>query len=141
MVMKIGISIFNIIVADMAPTKPATDPTDKSTLPPVNIHKSIPIANVTEVTIRRNLEKLENEGFLKRTHGGAILLDYLEETIGENEESKDVLIYHEIADTAYHLVSDGDAIMLINGTVNAYIARALATHSNLTIVTNDLLIT
>ena len=28
---------------------------------------------VSEVTIRRDLEKLETEGFLKRTYGGAIL--------------------------------------------------------------------
>lgn len=29
--------------------------------------------NVTEATIRRDLEKLENEQFLTRTHGGAVL--------------------------------------------------------------------
>lgn len=106
----------------------------------VSVAKLSELLDVTEVTIRRDLEKLENEGFLKRTHGGAILLDYLEESLGENEESKDALVYQEIADTAFHLVNDGDAIMLINGSVNAYIARSLTAHSNLTIVTNDLLI-
>ena len=29
--------------------------------------------NVSEVTIRRDLEKLEKEGFITRTHGGAVL--------------------------------------------------------------------
>ncbi len=107
----------------------------------VSVTKLSELLDVTEVTIRRDLEKLENEGFLKRTHGGAVLLDYIEESAsGELEESKDILLYQEIAETAFHLVNDGDAIMLINGSVNTYIAKALTSHNNLTIVTNDLLI-
>ncbi len=107
----------------------------------VSVSKLSQLLDVTEVTIRRDLEKLENEGFLKRTHGGAVLMDYVEESaLGEYEESKDILLYQEIADTAFHLVNDGEAIMLTNGTVNAYIAKALSEHSNLTIVTNDLVI-
>lgn len=107
----------------------------------VSVTKLSELLNVTEVTIRRDLEKLEQEGFLKRTHGGAVLLDYVEETAWEeNEEIKDVLLYQEIADTAFHLVNDGDAIMLTNGPVNAFIAKALSARSNLTVVTNDLLI-
>lgn len=105
----------------------------------VSVAKLSELLNVTEVTIRRDLEKLENEGFLKRTHGGAVLLEYVEEAIwDENEETKDILIYQEIADTAYHLVNDNDAIMLTSGPVNAFIAKALSTRSNLTVVTNDL---
>ncbi len=107
----------------------------------VSVSKLSELLDVTEVTIRRDLEKLESEGFLKRTHGGAVLMDYVEESaLGENEESKDILLYQEIADTALHLVNDGEAIMLTNGTVNTYIAKALSEHSNLTIVTNDLMI-
>ncbi len=105
----------------------------------VSVAKLSELLDVTEVTIRRDLEKLEKEGFLKRTHGGAVLLDYIEEAaIGENEEGKNILLYQEIADTAYHLVNDGDAILLISGTVNSYIAKVLTARNNLTIVTNDL---
>jgi len=105
----------------------------------VSVAKLSELLDVTEVTIRRDLEKLEKEGFLKRTHGGAVLLDYVEESIwDENEELKDVLLYQEIADTAFHLVNDGEAIMLTSGPVNAFIAKALSARSNLTIVTNDL---
>jgi len=107
----------------------------------VSVTKLSKLLDVTEVTIRRDLEKLEKEGFLKRTHGGAVLLDYIEETItDESEDNSDILLYQEIAETAFHLVNDGDAIMLINGPVNAYIAKALTARHNLTIVTNDLLI-
>jgi DeoR family fructose operon transcriptional repressor len=107
----------------------------------VSVAKLSELLNVTEVTIRRDLEKLEHDGFLKRTHGGAVLLDYAEEAAWEeSQEVKDVLLYQEIADTAFHLVNDGDAIMLTNGPVNAIIAKALSAHNNLTVVTNDLLI-
>ncbi len=105
----------------------------------VSVAKLSELLNVTEVTVRRDLEKLEKEGFLKRTHGGAVLMDYVDEAVWEeNDEIKDILIYQEIADTAYHLVNDGDAIMLTNGPVNAFIAKALTGRNNLTIVTNDL---
>ena len=107
----------------------------------VSVAKLSELLDVTEVTIRRDLEKLESEGFLKRTHGGAVLMDYVEESIwDEKEDNKDLLIYQEIADTAFHLVNDGDAVMLTSGSVNAYIAKALSARSNLTVVTNDLLI-
>ncbi len=105
----------------------------------VSVAKLSELLNVTEVTVRRDLEKLENEGFLKRTHGGAVLMDYVDETAWEeNEEIKDILLYQEIADTAYHLVNDQDAIMLTSGPVNTFIAKALSARNNLTIVTNDL---
>ncbi len=107
----------------------------------VSVAKLSEMLDVTEVTIRRDLEKLENEDFLKRTHGGAVLLDYVEDTIWDvNEENKDIQLYQEIADTAVYLVNDGDAVMLTNGSVNTFIAKALSTRSNLTVVTNDLLI-
>jgi DeoR family transcriptional regulator, fructose operon transcriptional repressor len=105
----------------------------------VSVTKLSELLNVTEVTIRRDLEKLEAEGFLKRTHGGAVLLDPTQEQIWDESDSlEDVQLYQEIADTAFHLVGDGEAIMLATGTVNAYIAKALSMRSNLTVVTNDL---
>jgi DeoR/GlpR family transcriptional regulator of sugar metabolism len=105
----------------------------------VSVAKLSELLNVTEVTIRRDLEKLEAEGFLKRTHGGAVLFDPDAEPIRDESDSfEDVQLCKEIADTAFHLVSDGDAIMLPTGNINAYIAKALSTRSNLTVVTNDL---
>ncbi|WP_052327937.1 DeoR family transcriptional regulator [Thermoclostridium stercorarium] len=49
----------------------------------VSVAKLSELLNVTEVTIRRDLEKLEKEGFLERTHGGAILKEYTEEEHAE----------------------------------------------------------
>lgn len=97
------------------------------------------LLDVSEVTIRRDLEKLEHEGFLERTHGGAVLLSYVEEDIVENETD---LLYsdqrREIADTAFHLIPDGDTLMLTDGLTNLQIAKRLKDRSGLTVLTNDL---
>lgn len=95
--------------------------------------------NVSEVTIRKDLEKLEEEGFLTRTHGGAIL----------NKEEDDPIVYaevnnlenyQEIADIAVQLIKDGDIIMLTNGLINLHIAKKLGSKNNITVLTNDITI-
>jgi Transcriptional regulators of sugar metabolism len=99
--------------------------------------------NVTEVTIRRDLEKLENENFLVRTHGGAVLIE-------ENNDDNTLVSLEENASTSEHrkiigqiasyFINDGDVIFIGPGSVSRYIARALKGKKNLTVVTNDLLV-
>ena len=98
------------------------------------------LLEVSEVTIRRDLEVLEEEGFLQRTHGGAILNETDAPIITATEDTKTLAQQHEIADTAFHFISDGDIVMLTHGSTNLQIARRLVKHKNLTVLTNDLLI-
>jgi len=95
--------------------------------------------NVSEVTIRRDLEKLESEGFLTRTHGGAVLNNKEDEKtpLLEGHNPKD---YQEIAEIAVQLIKDGDIIMLTNGLINLYIAKKLGNKNNITVLTNDITI-
>ena len=98
------------------------------------------LLNVSEVTVRRDLERLETEGLLTRTHGGAVLNkedvdDPLLEVIERSGAKED---YDRIASIALRLVSDGDVVMLSNGPVNTRIAAALAKRSGLTVLTNDM---
>ena len=104
----------------------------------VSVAKLSELLDVTEVTIRRDLEKLEGEGFLQRTHGGAIIKDFQEEDHAEELSDKYITQRQEIAETAFHLVSDNDMIMITEGLTNVYIARKLALKNNLTVLTNDL---
>lgn len=105
----------------------------------VSVAKLSSLLKVTEVTIRRDLEKLENEGFLKRAHGGAVLNAESEETFTyEANEDDHALEMMEIADTIFHLVSDNDIIMLTDGPTNLKAARKLTHKKNLTVLTNDL---
>ncbi len=98
------------------------------------------LLNVSEVTVRRDLERLESEGWLTRTHGGAILSepdssDPLLEVIERSASNEE---HDRIAAIALRMVSDGDVVMLSNGPVNTRIAAALEKRSGLTVLTNDI---
>jgi DeoR family fructose operon transcriptional repressor len=96
---------------------------------------------VSTVTVRRDLEKLEEKGLLLRTHGGAISLPSpsgeagLEKSFAEKEEA---LVFEKelIAEAAAKLVKDDEAILLTPGTTNMFLARKLAGTKKLTLVTN-----
>ena len=98
------------------------------------------VLDVSEVTIRRDLEKLEKEGFLSRIHGGAILNQ--EATIDPITPIEDHNLekYKEISNIAIHMIKDNDVIMLANGPINMQIAKKLPTKNNITVLTNDILI-
>jgi DeoR/GlpR family transcriptional regulator of sugar metabolism len=99
--------------------------------------------HVTEVTVRRDLEKLENENFLTRTHGGAILNESTETLEVRNvliEEAPNSEQYKIIGEIANYFINDDDVVFLGAGTVNRYIARALKGRSKVSVVTTDLLV-
>lgn len=97
------------------------------------------IFKVTEVTIRQDLEKLEEEGLIKREHGGAYL-----KNIGYNVRniellSKDNMAEKEaIAEKAVDLINDGDTIILDSGSTVTEIAKLITGFKNLTVITNAL---
>jgi DeoR/GlpR family transcriptional regulator of sugar metabolism len=96
---------------------------------------------VTEVTVRRDLEKLENENFLIRTHGGAILND--ESSLPErpsflDEDPETEKIRDTIGQIASLFVKDNDIVFLSHGAVNRHIGKSLKGKKNVTVVTNDL---
>ena len=91
-------------------------------------------------TIRRDLDQLDREGVLIRTHGGAVsaasgqLKDRaLDVRLRMQTEEKE-----RIARLAGDLVDDGSVIMLNAGTTTLAVARALRNHRELTIATNNL---
>jgi len=97
------------------------------------------LLDVTEVTIRRDLEKLESEGFLKRIHGGAMLIEQEELSfLPDPDPQGDAR--NEIGVLASRLVEDNDVIMITQGPTSLQLARNLGERKNLTILTNDLLI-
>lgn len=109
----------------------------------LKIHKSVDVSflsmemNVSQVTIRKDLEKLERDKYLLRSHGGAVLNDHLfnEPSFVEKEGS----LNEEkaaIAQEAAKLVKDGMTIALSTGTSVSHLSRALKDRSGLTIVTN-----
>jgi DeoR/GlpR family transcriptional regulator of sugar metabolism len=99
---------------------------------------------VSQMTIRRDLEELDAHGFVRRTHGGALLpersRDLLEppvlERIHENSEAKRAL-----GRAAADLIVEGEAVFLGSGTTTLAVAAELAARpKRLTVITNALTI-
>ncbi|GIP26448.1 DeoR family transcriptional regulator [Paenibacillus sp. J23TS9] len=92
-------------------------------------------------TIRRDLEYLESEGYLRRVHGGAILKepDYSREIPLPIRESIYLEEKKELAHIAIRYVTEGMSIALDPSTTNTQIAKALkAKFDQLTVITNSL---
>ena len=95
--------------------------------------------NVTEETIRRDLDKLEKDGFAEKTYGGALLKQTINMDMPfrvrerANKEGK-----HIIAQKAAALVEDGDTIMLDSSSTVLGIARQLKNRKHVTVITNSI---
>ena len=93
---------------------------------------------VTEETIRRDLEKLEKEGLLKKTYGGAVLAENLSAELPyrmrvETNKTQKLIIAEKIQ----KLIEPKDNIMLDASSTCVHIARKLKNKDKLTIITNS----
>ncbi|MDZ7601601.1 MAG: DeoR/GlpR family DNA-binding transcription regulator [Hoeflea sp.] len=94
---------------------------------------------VSEATIRQDLERLEKEGHITREHGGAFLNAMRSQVQG-------FVLHHQvnmdrkrkIGAYGANLVSDGETLILDAGTTTTEVATRLVTRKNLTIITNAL---
>lgn len=95
--------------------------------------------NVTEETIRRDLEKLEQEGFAKKTYGGAVLNESLYAEVPYNvRKITNTSAKQRIADLIEDMVEDGERIMLDASSTALFIVKRLKSKKNLTIITNSI---
>jgi len=93
---------------------------------------------VTEETIRRDLEKLEKEGLLKKTYGGAVQAENLSADppyLMRAETNKAQKL--AIAEKIQKLVQPKENIMLDASSTCVHIARKLKNMGKLTIITNS----
>lgn len=94
---------------------------------------------LSESTIRRDLDKLEKEGFLHKTYGGAVLADGYQPVAEDDQHaSAGELENDKIARVAAEMAAEGDAIFLGNGPACLRLAGHLTAKQRLTVVTNDL---
>lgn len=93
---------------------------------------------VSSATVRRDLARLESQGLLIRSHGGAVRVERGHEIpIGSRELTR-AQEKRRIAVKAVDLVADGEVVGITGGTTTMEVARALPDHLNLTVVTNAL---
>jgi DeoR/GlpR family transcriptional regulator of sugar metabolism len=95
--------------------------------------------DVTEETIRRDLEKLEKKGILMRTYGGAILCDSTtEDPPFTVRVTKNKLGKQKIAKKVAEWIQDGETIMLDSSSTALEVAKNIKDKRNLTVITNSI---
>ncbi|HEU5116453.1 MAG TPA: DeoR/GlpR family DNA-binding transcription regulator [Isosphaeraceae bacterium] len=98
----------------------------------------VEVLGVSESTVRRDLEALDQAGSVRRTHGGAVFAGdvrampaFEDRTAAASREKR------AIGHSAAALVSDGDTVLLDGGTTTLEVARALVGRP-IQVVTNSL---
>ena len=89
-------------------------------------------------TVRRDLDELEDQGVLKRVHGGAVLPlpgepRFLDRLGGDDEPAKE-----RLAALAAPLLADGEVVVLGGGTTTLQLARSLRPDLRATVLTASL---
>jgi DeoR/GlpR family transcriptional regulator of sugar metabolism len=95
--------------------------------------------SVSEVTIRKDLEKLEQLGIVRRLHGGAVLTESDDSDRFSAEGDPCFIEKQELADLADRLIDPDDIVFLGPGTTCYHIARKLRNGSKrLRIISNSI---
>ena len=85
---------------------------------------------VSDSTVRRDLSALEEEGVVRRTHGGAVFVsDRFSALNYAARESTAVAEKRAIGEATAALISDGETILLDGGTTTFQVARHLLSRS------------
>ncbi|MGQ9647704.1 MAG: DeoR/GlpR family DNA-binding transcription regulator [Thermodesulfobacteriota bacterium] len=104
----------------------------------INISDICKDLGVSSMTIRRDLNDLEREGLLLRTHGGAILSNkeleppFVKRSFTKKEEKI------QIGMTAARMVENGDVIAIDTGSTPLEVARSLDENIDIMVLTNFL---
>ncbi|GIP22538.1 DeoR/GlpR family DNA-binding transcription regulator [Paenibacillus sp. J22TS3] len=104
----------------------------------VQVHALAMSFNVSMETIRRDLDRLEQEGKLRKVYGGAVL--------ARSEQTEPAFFKRSrmhfgekqvIGKLAASLIHDGETILLDNGTTTIEIIKQLKNRSHVTVITNS----
>jgi DeoR/GlpR family transcriptional regulator of sugar metabolism len=107
----------------------------------VSVSQFVDAFKVSEVTIRRDLESLEEKGLLLRTYGGAVRRDeskIANEFLYGEKAKRNISEKKAIARAAFEYIRPNETIFLDSGTTTLEIARLIKNSGkDLTIVTNS----
>ena len=93
---------------------------------------------VSEMTIRRDLDELDKQGFIQRVHGGAMLNDpaFFEMSVSA-KSTQFTTEKEQIGRAAADFVEDGSTILIDAGTTTLEIVKNLK-HKKISLITNGL---
>jgi len=94
---------------------------------------------MSEATVRRDLQKLEQKGILKSVYGGVVISEYANSVVpvafrdGENADKKE-----KIALEAAALIKDNDTVIFDSSSTVRRMCKHIKDRKNLTVITNNL---
>ena len=98
------------------------------------------IYEVSEETIRRDLDKLVQDGFAIKSYGGAVINENVNIELPFNiRKNRNIVGKQHIAELVSEQIKDGDSIMLDASSTAVYVAKTLLEQGkkNLTVLTNS----
>ncbi len=103
----------------------------------LSVQEAALVFGVAEETIRRDLNALEKQDLLIRTHGGAIVTESTRHEISyERRKSINITGKDRIGAQAAKLIDDGDIIMLDASTSAFCLAKNIKAKKGITVITN-----
>ena len=94
--------------------------------------------HVSMETIRTDLSILENQGLIKKVHGGAKLKESYSEVSVEYKMTENAMDKQKIAKKALEYIQDGSTIFLDPGSTTLALAKYLPLKKDLLVITNSL---
>jgi DeoR family transcriptional regulator of aga operon len=104
----------------------------------VDVPQLAEMFGVSLATIRRDLQLLEEQKLVERTHGGAVALDVAHELPVRYRTGHQLAQKRDIARIAVSRIPLGAVVGLTGGTTTTEVARQLAVRDSLSVVTNAL---
>lgn len=105
----------------------------------IKIFNLAQLFDISEVSIRRDLIKLESEDLLRRTYRGAIpTARVIREQSFKEKINKHLKEKKRIAALAVKMIQEGDKIFLDSGTTTLQIAQMIKNPQDLTVMTTSL---
>lgn len=108
----------------------------------ISVEQMAKIFAVSPSSIRRDLRELEKAGLLRRTHGGAELVEpnlyepFRHVSSFNEQEQRSAAEKRRIGWAAAEMIADGEIVSIGAGTTTTQVARGIRHRKNITVVTN-----
>lgn len=107
----------------------------------VSVTQLAEVLEISKETVRRDLRELEQDGMIRRTHGGAVC-ENQSTTVSEHPFNvREIQHYAEkalICKNAARYVQDGDTIFVDNSSTTISLLKNINPHYQITVITNSI---
>ena len=104
----------------------------------VSIHKLAQLVHVSEPTMRRDLTQMEKQGLIRRTYGGAVLPDVMQDMPVTVRKEDNASAKRRIAADAAKLLRKGATIFIDSASTVQSMIHLLREDQDVTVVTNSI---